>query len=121
MGPPDMLSFSVEAAQDELRLLIKKGNGLLRLPRHSLEEVEIALRSESEWVREVYDTLYLVFHKNTHADTLLEMGPRHLRGALSGEIGDHFGRRMKNRLDVLERLRGDLEAGFFTPRSNSSR
>ncbi len=103
-----MLSFSLEAAQDELGLLIKKGNGMLQLRRHSVQEVELVLRSEAEWLRQVYDTLNLVFRKNTHADTLLEMGPRHPRGALSIEIGNHFDQRMRNRLNMLEQLRSAL-------------
>jgi|SRR5215467_7989615 len=100
-----MLSFSAEAAEAELGLLIKKGQTLLSKRRLTVSEVDIVLRSEADWLRETYDTLTLVFQRNTQADTLLEMGPRHLRGALSKDIGLQFEQRMKNRIDLLERLR----------------
>ena len=103
-----MLSFSVEAAQGELGLLIKRGRGVLLMPRHDVPQVEIALRAEAEWLREVYDTLTLVFHKNTRADAVLEIGPRHPRGALSAEIGAAFEQRMRNRLSILDQLRDEI-------------
>ena len=97
-----MLSFSVEAAQGELGLLIRKGKSVLLMPRHTVPQVEVVLRAEAEWLREVYDTLTLVFHKNAQADTLLETGPRHSRGALCTEIGAYFEQRMTNRLSLLD-------------------
>jgi|SRR5215467_8335272 len=100
-----MLSFSAEAAEAELGLLIKKGHGLLSKRRLTVSEVDVILRAEADWLRETYDTLTLVFQKNTQANTLLEMGPRHLRGSLSSDIGSQFEQRMKNRLSLLERLR----------------
>jgi hypothetical protein len=100
-----MLSFSVEAAQDELGLLIKKGRTILHLPRQTMPQVEIVLRTEADWLRESYDTLALVFQKNSQGDALLEMGPRHRRGALSTEIGTYFEERMNNRLGLLDHLR----------------
>ena len=100
-----MLSFSVEAAQDELGLLINKGKTILRKPRQTIPQVEIILRTEADWLRESYDTLTLVFQKNAQADALLEMGPRHRRGALSAEIGTYFEERMNNRLGLLDHLR----------------
>jgi len=100
-----MLSFSVEAAQDELGLLIKKGKTILHLPRQTTPQVEIVLRTEADWLRESYDTLTLVFQKNAQSDALLEMGPRHRRGALSAEIGTYFEERMHNRLGLLDHLR----------------
>ena len=100
-----MLSFSVEAAQDELGLLIKKGKTILRLPRQTTPQVEIILRTEADWLRESYDTLALVFQKNAQGDALLEMGPRHRHGALSAEIGTYFEERMNNRLGLLDHLR----------------
>src|SRR6058998_4408043 len=100
-----MLSFSVEAAQDELGLLIKKGQSILHMHRQSVPQVEIVLRAEANWLRESYDTLALVFQKKSQADALLEMGPRHIRGALSAEIGTYFEERMNNRLGLLDHLR----------------
>ncbi len=100
-----MLSFSVEAAQGELGLLIKKGKTILRLPRQNTPQVEIVLRTEADWLRESYDALALVFQKNAHGDALLEMGPRHRRGALSAEIGTYFEERMNNRLGLLDHIR----------------
>ncbi len=100
-----MLSFSIEAAQDELGLLIKKGKTILHLPRQTTPQVEIILRTEADWLRESYDTLALVFQKNTQGDALLEMGPRHRRGALSAEIGTYFEERMNNRIGLLDHFR----------------
>ena len=100
-----MLSFSVEAAQDELGLLINKGKTILRKPRQTIPQVEIVLRTEADWLRESYDTLTLVFQKNAQANALLEMGPRHRRGALSAEVGTYFEERMNNRLGLLDHLR----------------
>src|SRR2546426_561839 len=62
-----MLSFSVEAAQDELGLLIKKGQSILHMHRQSVPQVEIVLRAEANWLRESYDTLALVFQKKSQA------------------------------------------------------
>ncbi len=105
-----MLSFSVEAAQDELGLLIKKGQSILHMHRQSVPQVEIVLRAEANWLRESYDTLALVFQKKSQADALLEMGPRHIRGALSAEIGVYFEERMKNRLGLLDQFRSRIDA-----------
>jgi len=103
-----MLSFSVEAAQDELGLLIKKGKTILRMSRQTAPQVEVVLRTEADWLRESYDALRLVFQKNAQADALLEMGPRHRRGALSAEIGTYFEERMNNRLGLLDHLRARI-------------
>jgi len=104
-----MLSFSAEAAQDELGLLIKKGKTILRMHHHTSPQVEIVLRTEADWLRESYDTLTLVFQKNSQADALLEMGPRHKHGALSEEIGTYFEERMNNRLGLLDQFRNKLD------------
>jgi len=103
-----MLSFSIEAAQDELGLLIKKGKTILRMSRQTTPQVEIVLRTEADWLRESYDALRLVFQKNAQADALLEMGPRHRRGALSADIGTYFEERMNNRLGLLDHLRARI-------------
>ena len=107
-----MLSFSLEAAQGELGLLIRRGKGVLLMPRNTVPQVEVVLRTEADWLREVYDTLTLVFHKNTQADTLLETGPRHPRGALCIEIGAHFEQRMTNRLSLLDKFLDRIDADF---------
>ncbi len=103
-----MLSFTVEAAQGELGLIIKRGRSVLLMPRHDVPQVEIVLRAEADWLREVYYTLTVVFHKNTLADSPLEIGPRHSRGALSAEIGAAFEHRMRNRLNMLDQLRNEI-------------
>ncbi len=103
-----MLSFSVQAAQDEINLLIKRRKSILLMPRYMVPQVEIVLRSESEWVREVYDTLILVFHGATEADRVVGMGPGHPHGATIAEAGDYLEERMKNRLSFLNQLRDTL-------------
>ena len=116
-----MLSFTVEAAQDELGLLIKKGKTILHLPRQTTPQIEIVLRTEADWLRESYDTLALVFQKNAQGDALLEMGPRHRHGALSAEIGAYFEERMNNRLSLLDHFRSRLDvATVREPRIVSS-
>src|SRR5712692_9927892 len=77
----------------------------LNKPPITTPQVEIVLRTEADWLRESYDTLTLVFQKNAQSDALLEMGPRHRRGALSAEIGTYFEERMNNRLGLLDHLR----------------
>ena len=74
------------------------------MPRGNVPQVELVMRSESEWLREVYDALILVFHKTKQSDLLFETGPHHPRGAISVEIGEHFEKRMRNRLSMLDRL-----------------
>ncbi len=99
-----MLSFSVQAGKDEINLLIKRGKSILLMPHYMVPQVEIVLRSESEWVREVYDVLIMVFHGVTEADKLAGMGPGHPRGATLAEVGDYFEERMRNRLSLLGQL-----------------
>ena len=103
-----MLSFSVQAAQDEIDLLIKRGKSILLTPRYMVPQVETVLRSESDWLREVYDTLILVFQRATEADRLVGTGLGHPNGATLAQVADYFEERMKNRLSLLQQLRENL-------------
>ncbi len=86
-----------------------------------MPQVETSLRAEADWLRETYDTLTLVFHKKSQADALLEMGPRHIRGALSAEIGMYFEERMRNRLGLLDQFRSRIDVNTVRePRIPSS-
>ncbi len=88
--------------------MIKRGKSILLTPRYMVPQVETVLRSESEWVREVYDTLILVFHRTTEADRLAGTGRGHPHGATLAEVADYFEARMKNRLSLLQQLRDTL-------------
>ncbi len=103
-----MLSFSVQAAQDEIDLQIKRGKSILLMPRYMVPQVETVLRSESDWLREVYDTLILVFSRATEADRLVGTGLGHPHGATLVEVVDYFEERMKNRLSLLHQLRDTI-------------
>ncbi len=103
-----MLSFTVQAAQDEIDLLIRRGKSILLMPRYMVPQVETVLRSESDWLREVYDTLILIFRGKTEADRLVGRGPGQPHGATLAEVVDSLEERMRNRLSLLQQLRNTL-------------